>query len=242
MSTADADIANLAKEFTFGNFRRIFKAALEHDYQIVTVKQFFAEEFDKTRPVLVNRIDIDIAIDRIATFADIFGELEIVGSFYFRLRAKQYNLLSHANVNLVKRLVSAGHEVTLHSEIIDTAQICCEDAADLLRKEVRLFEDFFHTKVYGVASHGDMTPYNNLDFWQEHRPEEFGLLYEAYDPPLWNACRYVSDSEFNRWKSYDDGVLRSGDRRHPVEHFADRPNTIYLLTHPISHYWRHVHE
>ena len=39
----------------------------------------------------------------------------------------------------------------------------------------------FDFKVKGVASHGGLTGYNNLDFWQTRLPGDFGLLYEAYD-------------------------------------------------------------
>ena len=36
-------------------------------------------------------------------------------------------------------------------------------------------------EIKGIASHGGMTGLNNLDFWQERQPSEFGILYEAYD-------------------------------------------------------------
>ena len=32
----------------------------------------------------------------------------------------------------------------------------------------------------GVASHGGMTGLNNLDFWKDREPSDFGLTYEAY--------------------------------------------------------------
>ena len=52
-----------------------------------------------------------------------------------------------------------------------------------------------------------MTHFNNLDFWKTHSVEEFKLLYEAYDEKLWNNCRYVSDSEWVKWKSYENAEI-----------------------------------
>ena len=57
-----------------------------------------------------------------------------------------------------------------------------------------------------------------------------------------NSCRYVSDSEFNRWKSYENGVLSEGDRRCACEHIKEGVKVIYLLTHPCTYYWKHFHE
>jgi hypothetical protein len=106
-----------------------------------------------------------------------------------------------------------------------------------------LFETIFGVKIYGTASHGDITHFNNLDFWKTYSLEEFSLLYEAYDEKLWNHCRYVSDSEWTRWKSYENGILIENDRRTPIEHMNDdKPKILHLLTHPESWYEAYIHE
>ena len=88
-----------------------------------------------------------------------------------------------------------------------------------------------------------MTHYNNLDFWNVHSVEDFGLIYEAYDKKLWNHCRFVSDSEWIRWKAYENGKLIENDRRNPIEHMKnDKPKIFNLLTHPESWYEGYIHE
>ena len=86
-----------------------------------------------------------------------------------------------------------------------------------------------------------MTGYNNLDFWKKYKPEDFCLLYEAYDNALWSKSRYISDSQWTVWKVYDKGVLMKDDFRTPIEHLQDEPQIILLLTHPDC-YYSHFHE
>ena len=228
--------------FTYSHYAEIFRTAILEDYQIITLADWFQGRYDSNRKVLVNRIDVDDNIQRLWPMADIFRKLGIRTSIFLRLHARGYNLLFHDNISLVRRLLADGHEVGLHAEIVDVQHICGLDPTLTLRAEVTLFRDLLGANPQGVASHGDMTPYNNLDFWKDHVPSEFGLLYEAYDQPLWGNSRYVSDSEYTRWKAYEDGVLRKEDRRCACEHIRDGVAVLYLLTHTCSWYAMHIHE
>jgi hypothetical protein len=228
--------------FTFADYRDIFRAALQRGYRIITVAEFFQGAFHKDERVLVNRIDVDVKIDRLRPIGAIFRELGVKASIYVRLHAPTYNLLGFGNIALVRRLIADGHEIGLHTELSDAAGVCGLDGAALLRSELELFERIFGQSVVGTAAHGDMTPYNNLHFWQSHSPSDFGLTYEAYDEPLWKHSLYVSDSEWTRWKAYLNGELLQDDRRHPAEHFDVGHSVVYLLTHPESWYDDYIHE
>ncbi|MGE4552067.1 MAG: hypothetical protein AB7D57_03085, partial [Desulfovibrionaceae bacterium] len=228
--------------FHYDHWGEIFRTALDRGYQIVTLADWFAGRYDPARKVLVNRMDVDDHIERLWIMRDILAGLGVRASIFFRLHAQAYNLLFFDHVNLVRALAADGHEIGLHSEIEDLSHICRLEAEQALRAEIALFGDLLGAPVRGVASHGDITPYNNLDFWKDHTPADFGLLYEAYDRPLWTGSRYVSDSEYTRWKAYEGGELRQGDRRCACEHLREGASPIYLLTHTCSWYRRHIHE
>lgn len=230
-------------DFTFDYYTKIFQTALDNEYQIITLKEFFGDEYDKGKKILVNRIDVDIKIDRLKVIYKIFKGLNIKASIYLRLHAPSYNLLTIGHIKIIQNLISIGCEIGLHTELEDLKGYCNLNQHDVIRKEIELFEIIFSIKVYGTASHGDMTQYNNLDFWRECTPNQFGLLYEAYDKKLWNNCRYVSDSEWTQWKAYEDGKLLNNDRRTPIEHLEDdKPNVLHLLTHPESWYTEYIYE
>ena len=68
--------------------------------------------------------------------------------------------------------------------------------------------------------------------------QEFGLSYEAYQDGLMEASRYISDSEWVRWKSYEKGVRLDSDDRSPSQHAReDQPALIYLID-PFRHILR----
>lgn len=230
-------------DFTFSNYEKIFQTAVDNKYNIITVKEFFNDEYNKNEKILVNRIDVDVKIDRLKTIYKIFKKLNIKASIYVRLHAPEYNLLSIGNIKIIQDLLSIGCEIGLHTELQDLEGYCNLNKTEVLKEEIKLFETIFAMKMYGTASHGDMTPYNNLHFWDTHSADEFGLLYEAYDKKLWNNCRYVSDSEWTQWKAYENGNLRENDRRTPIEHIQeDNPQVFHLLTHPESWYEGYIYE
>jgi len=229
-------------DFTFSYYKQIFQKALENNYKIITLKEFFLDEYHENDKILVNRIDVDVKIERLREIFKIFKELDIKASIYLRLHAPNYNLLSIGNIKIIKDLVSIGCEVGLHTELEDVGEYCNLNKRKLLRQEVELFETVFGVKLYGTASHGDMTYYNNLDFWKTNAPSDFGLIYEAYDKKLWDNCRYISDSEWTRWKAYENGMLLDSDRRNPIEHMQDNPKVLHILTHPESWYENYIYE
>lgn len=228
--------------FTYAHYERIFRTALDEGYQIITLADWFRGMFDPGGKILVNRIDVDANIQRLWRFGDIFGKLGVRASIFLRLHAQAYNALFFDNIRIARRLLADGHELGLHSEIVDVQHICDMEPERLLRAELALFKDVLGAKPVGVASHGDITPYNNLDFWKTHDPSEFGLLYEAYDKSLWEGSRYISDSEYTRWKAYENGALRRDDRRCACEHIREGAPVLYLLTHTCSWYDTYIHE
>lgn len=228
--------------FTYAHYREIFETAIAEGYQVVTLADWFQGKCDKNGKVLINRVDVDDNISRLWTMGAIFKELGIRASIFLRLHAPGYNLLFFDNVNLATALALGGNEIGLHAEVEDVRHICGLDAEALLRAELALFRDLLKIKCVGVASHGGRTPYNNLDFWKTRNPGDFDLLYEAYDEQLWNGCRYVSDSEFTRWKAYQNGTRVQGERRCACEHIKDGVPVLYLLTHTCSYYHTHIGE
>lgn len=230
-------------DFTYAAYDQMVGEILNAGYRYVTLQEFFSPTFVAPEKMVVNRIDVDLKIDRLRTLRSIFKRHDVRASIYVRLHAAGYNLLNFGTIRLLQDLLDDGHEIGLHTEMMDASGFLGVDGPSLLKSELHLLETVLGKQTHGTASHGDMTPFNNLDFWKHNAPSDFGLSYEAYDTRLWENCRYVSDSEWTRWKSYDNGSLRVDDRRTPQEHaFQDQPPILYLLTHPESWYEHYIHE
>ena len=177
---------------------------------------------------------------------DLFNELGIKATFFLRLHAPEYNPFSYENYRIIKKLIECGHELGYHSEIVDQAAIWNENPYDCLVRDIEIINKMFGITIKGVASHGGMTGLNNLEFWKEHKPAEFGLLYEGYDKEpefnLFQESFYVSDSEWTKWKCYDKGKLIEDNRKSLAEHAADRHKILHVLIHPDTYFNRHIYE
>lgn len=233
-------------QFTFEKLEQQYEAALNAGYEFLTCYDYLLRKSTLPPLTLVNRVDIDVSVRKSERLLDIFDRLRIKASFFVRLHANEYNPFSFENYRILKAIRDSGHEIGYHSEIVDQAAIWGEDAAHCLRRDLDVLNYMLGIKVRGVASHGGMTGLNNLDFWKNQSPQDFGLLYEAYDKSsefnLFDNSFYISDSEWTRWKCYAYGTLCSNDNRNLMQHLSDSHPLIYLLIHPDTYYEKHIYE
>ena len=233
-------------QFTFEKLERQYKAALDGGYEFLTCHDYFLRKTELPPLAVVNRVDIDVSVRKAERLLDIFDRLRIRASFFVRLHANEYNPFSFENYRILKAIRDSGHEIGYHSEIVDQAAIWGEDADHCLRRDIDVLNRMLDIEIKGVASHGGMTGLNNLDFWRDREPADFGLDYEAYDKGeafgLFDSSFYISDSEWTRWKCYDKGKLCQDDRRTFSEHIKISHPLIYLLVHSDTYFDRHIYE
>jgi len=228
-------------DFTLEHYREIYKLALYHNYEIITCNDYFTNKF-KTSKILILRVDIDIDCRKAKRIAEILNELRIKATFFVRLHAKEYNPFEFENYSYLKYILTSGHEVGLHSEIVDCSGIWHEDAGKILLSDISILNKMLCTKVTGIASHKGYSIFNNLDFWKDNKVEDYGLVYEAYDSKLFNHCFYVSDALITSWKCYNNGELQVGNDKCLCEHLKDNHNVLYVLNHPMTYYKEHIYE
>jgi len=233
-------------KFTFKNLEQYYIAALEAGYDIISCQKYIELKKTAIKKILVARVDIDVSVKKAKLIADIFNKLGVRATFFVRLHANEYNPFSFENYKILKFIRDSGHEIGYHSEIIDQSVIWDEEADKCLMRDIEILNHMLEIKLVGVASHGGMTGLNNLDFWKNKNPSDFGLLYEAYDTQpafdLFNNSFYVSDSCWTYWKCYNNGKLCETDRRNLADHVKDKHPIIYCLTHPETYYHEHFYE
>ncbi len=234
-------------QFTWESIQRHYENILKAGYKIITCAEYIEyKKSSSTYNIVVNRVDIDLSVKKAERLLHIFNKLNIKASFFLRLHANEYNPFSFENYRIIKQIISSGHELAYHSEIVDQATIWDESPVDCLKRDIEVMSQMFSVKVKGIASHGGLTGLNNLDFWDNNKASDFGLLYEVYDKQkefnLFHECFYISDSEWTRWKCYDNGKLVNGDFRNPTEHLIDNHKIIQLLIHPDTFFDNHIYE
>lgn len=232
--------------FTYQSLKKEYKSALEHGYQIINCVDYFDENYDSQRKVIVNRVDVDFSLKKAHRILKIFNELKISATFFIRLHAPEYNPFSFEGFKILKLIRDSGHEIGYHSEVVDQSTIWSEPTEDCLKRDLDVLSRMLGIQVRGVASHGGMTGLNNLDFWKDREPADFDLTYEAYrgskTKNLFENSLYLSDSEWTRWKCYRNGKLNEIDNRCLSEHLIDFPQVVYFLIHPDTFFDHHFYE
>jgi hypothetical protein len=233
-------------EFTYENLEKHYLKALSLGYKMYKCIDYFEKKNTLPLKIIVNRIDLDFSVKKTDKILDIFEKLDIKGTFFIRLHAKEYNPFDFDNYRIINRIIKSGNEIGYHSEVIDESAIWNEKPDDCLRRDIKVFNSMFNTEIKGIASHGGMTGLNNLDFWNENKPSDFGVMYEAYDDSgnfgLFKKSFYISDSEWTHWKCYDKGNLLKGNIKTFGEHLDDGHDLIYLLIHSDTFYTNHFYE
>ena len=222
-------------DFTFEHYQQIFQNAKNNGYKIVSCLDYFLNyKKYKNQKIFINRVDIDLSCEKAKRACEIFNELDINGSFFIRLHAEEYNIFSFKNFFYLRYIKDSGNEIGLHSEIIDCNKIFSYLPEYCLKKDVDILNIILNINIKGLASHNNVNENNNLDFWKSNDPKNFNLIYEAYNPILFNNF-YTSDSLVTKWKCYNSGIEITGDNRCICDHLKDNHRIVYCLTHPVQY-------
>ncbi len=236
-------------DFSYAALRAELSAVTRAGYQSIRCIDY-ADRMGKPRAAgekwLVLRIDVDLSLAKAAPMLDILRDTGVRASFFVRLHAPEYNPFSFEGYRVIRRILDEGHELGYHAEVMDEADIWNEDGAACLRRDLAVLGAMAGVPILGAACHGGLTGNNNLDFFKTHDPRDFGLRYEGYENTdkfdLFHASRYVSDSEWTRWKAYENGTRIENDHRPPTGHVEDAPPVLHLLLHPDTYYVSHFYE
>jgi hypothetical protein len=167
--------------FTIDGYRAILSRALELGYDIVPFRKF---EPPGDRPVLLLRHDLDHSLTRVLPLAQIENELGLASTFFVQTACEYYNLLADTGRQLIRRLVSMGHEIGLH---YSSEHYQGSEGRRRLAGDLRLLEDLSGNKVVSAAQHLpiDGDPVDLSDY----------VLNEAYEPRFTTSrMTYISDS------------------------------------------------
>jgi hypothetical protein len=225
------------------HFAEILDLATSAGYRFATCVQVAAAGSGSAAPLLVLRHDVDLLPERAVPVGVAEHERGIPASYFFRVHANEYNALSHQTLAIMRELLAMGHEIGLHAEPLDLAASCGVDPTTGVRAAARVLGDLLGVPIQGVASHNDVTPDNNLDFFRAIPATDLGLRYEAYDDRalgLFGRSWYVTDGYYWHWRTFRDGAL-TDDRSCLCKHVAAGRAPLYTLIHPHVWYARHPH-
>jgi RimJ/RimL family protein N-acetyltransferase len=198
-------------EFTEDGFRRLLNSLMEGGYRFTGYAEPPADRH------VIWRHDVDMSVHRAAKLAELERQAGVKATYFLNPRSTFYNLLEPQVVDLVRSIISCGHQIGLHFDAgaFGVEKWSRQSLETAVAEEQRLLEIIVDQPIAAVSWHNpDLT--NLLDF----ADERIGGLANAYSQRLRSDYVYASDSNgYWRFKPMLD-VIAEGHLR------------LHLLTHP----------
>ena len=168
----------------YGELCRVLLGA---GYTPVTVEQYLAGGSGGRTVIL--RHDVDRKPENALKMAELEHGLGVTSTYYFRH--------PHTFIpEIIEQVLSLGHEVGYHYEVLAKAKGNYEKAITLFARELEEFRTLCDVRT--ICMHGSpLSRYDNRDLWKEYDFGEFGIAGEAYLSMAGTDLRYLTDTGRN---------------------------------------------
>jgi len=197
--------------FTHSHYKACIEYALENGYEFLAMKDALGEL--PAGKVIIMRHDEDLSLPAMYNLGKIENELGIRATYFIRLHAQNYNLLSQDSYSIVHKIIEMGHEIGFHYEI-HTHPALVNREKELFDRSKSLMESVLGTEIIGMSYHEPARFRNKIN--ERELPK--GIQYEAYQKRFMDNFKYISDSSAH-WR---EGCM--------CQHIGKEDN-LYILTH-----------
>jgi len=219
-------------DFTLKKYKQLLEVLIEKNYNVQTFEEFIKNPKDK---VVVLRHDVDRRSVNATWIAKIEHELNVKGSYYFRIVPESNDQ------NVIKEVVSLGHELGYHYEDLGMTKGDFEKAYSLYQKNLEYFRTFY--PITTVCMHG--SPENSIDnrqIWEKYNYKENGIIAEPYFDVDYDEVFYITDTG-RAWNKKSvilrdkvetkfDIPIKSIDHMMELIKKDKLPNKLIISTHP----------
>ena len=198
--------------FTYKSYREMLQAFANKNYTFEFFQNAASLLAEKKLFVLL-RHDIDVELEKALKIAQIENELNIKSTYFFLLRTQHYNVFSSENTEIIKEILSLGHQPGIHfdcsayPELFESLHLnpleCNENHSlelqmleakkkaclpDACKTEAAIFESWFKNKISIISYHrpGKFVLSNNEQI--------SGGFLHTYLPIFTDQIEYKADS------------------------------------------------
>lgn len=206
-----------APGYSFRDYTAALRAFRGAGYAVTGFAEFLVDPQPKH---LILRHDLDNSLEQALRVARLDADSDCRSTFFVRVHARGYNLLSLPSLKAIREIESMGHAVELHLEG-GFSDVFGGDNDSWADRQRTVFEAAVDRELHGFSLH-EPARMGNLDF-ADRLLERWGgpVTYHAYESRfMMPKMKYLSDSS---------GHWREG-------HFAlwvDTVPQLQVLTHPF---------
>lgn len=202
-------------KFTYFAYENLINLIKRSGYCITDYNSYAGTD----RPCIL-RHDVDMSLESAAKFAEFEANMKsgpVVSTYFVLISSDLYNPFSKENIQHLKIIMSAGHEIGLH---FDEKKYMTEDdfdeeyLKDSVKKEAHVLSEIIERPVLSVSMHRPSKKFLEKDM-------TFDGLINSYSKKFFKQFKYMSDSRMN-WRENAEEIVSSG-----------KENALHILTHPI---------
>jgi hypothetical protein len=240
-------------DFTLSTYQKLLNALRNQGFSFLTFKQFISNSDKK---VIVLRQDVDLLPGNSLEFAKIQAELEIKGTYYFRIVPESFN------EDIIREIALLGHEVGYHYEDLAVARqktkvkrqkskpdlhdhrcfekVLVDSAIERFASNLEKLRKIAPVKT--ICMHGSpMSRWDNRLLWKYYDYKDFGIIGEPYFDINFDEVMYLTDTG-RRWDgdsfNIRDKSINRKDRKAGAKHAKETnrsPITDYRSPFPRFH-------
>ncbi len=222
-------------DFTLKIYKKFLTTLQATGYTIYTFEDYL--KIDKlAEKFVILRHDVDEYPEIALQMAEVEHTLGIKSTYYFRI-IKRSN-----NPEIIKKIVTLGHEVGYHYEDVSFAKGDIELSKKTFLINLEYFRSFYPVKT--VCMHGSSaSKHDNRCIWEYVKLENYGLIGEPYITTDFNKVFYISDTgrawDREKYRTRDIIVNQVHLNLHSTKHIIksiinnEFPNQIMLLAHTL---------
>ena len=177
-----------ARDFTLPAYARLCAALTQAGYASLGLADYLARPAERRpeRCVLL-RHDVESSSDKALRMARLEREHALVATYFLRIKRGVFR------PDAIRELQALGHEIGYHYETLSRSLGRGEAALALFGRELAQLRA--HADVRVASMHGaPLSPWDNRDIWKRARPQDFGLVGEAYIDLDYSRVSYFSDT------------------------------------------------
>ena len=189
------------KDFTHKIYKELLQTLQEKNYQFITVEEYFTDTYDKNRPFIMMRHDVDRRPLSSLQMAKIENSLGVKATYYFR------TIPQTLKPDIIKAIANLGHEIGYHYECLAETNGDYEKAIADFELNLSLLNELYPIK--NIAMHGRPTSkWDSRLLWDKYDYKKYGILSEPYFDIDFNEIFYITDSG----RAWDNETINLRDR------------------------------
>jgi len=177
-----------ARDFTLPAYARLCAALTQAGYASLGLADYLARPAEQRpeRCVLL-RHDVESSSAKALAMARLEREHALLATYFLRIKR------GVSSPQAIRALHGLGHEIGYHYETLSRCLGRADAAVALFRRELDGLRA--HAEVRVASMHGaPLSPWDNRDIWKHARPQDFGLVGEAYRDLDYSRVSYFSDT------------------------------------------------